>query len=137
MANNRREKKEEVKNNAYNRAQIRLHLENYVVNTIKGNLYLSRCNMLGKQVADEKANELIDGVTKSLDYVYYEFLLSKHSATKCFANAWVSKQELFKLDVSSEVIDKYYSDYANAPSIRSDYSGIEMPSEVAGFVNEK
>jgi len=124
-----------VADNAYNNRMRHQYLENYVVNRLKAEFYVARCNMLAEQL-DSGIVELVDGCKKSREYVVAEYFLSKHSAVQCMAQLKVSEVELLKLGTSIEQVKEYFNNYLKLPIVRDDYGAVAGDSGVARFVDE-
>ena len=107
------------------REVIRLK-NDWVTDWCSANFFASRVNMLveafnGFDVLGKEHSEMIDGVLKSKDYLYWEAMLCKQRAMKCARSAFFAAKELEKKGVGAEELERVKEDYFKLPIFRNDY----------------
>ena len=109
----------------------------YIRELMNGRYFLSRCNMIAKQLLPgQKIEEKLDGALKTEEYVRSEYALQKMQAITSMRQAHFSKQDLMKkFKLTEEDIEEIEKDYYDGKIIREEYDESYKKRNKAEFVN--
>ena len=133
----KKEAKQEANADYANRLRkIRLG-NSYVSAKAKGLYFLARCNMIAEQLNSGTITEMVDGRTKTKEYMNAEFLMSRISAIQALRQASFDKKDMIEIakmtDEDIKEVEEYYFD----KSVKRDDYGEEYRRErFAEFVQE-
>ncbi len=131
-----RKKKQEENQRYMDKVKIAGLKNAYITNLVNGRYYLARCNMLAKQIIENKIIEKIDGATKSMEYIRSEYALMKVQAIKSMRQSYFNKKELISdYKFTEEQIHELEDDYYNGKIIREEYDTSYEKGRKAHFTN--